>query len=65
MILFFGKMGYSVRKDQTRQLDNRIKKWYNQNRKFCFKGECAMKWVILGVIFGVCAIIRGNGVAFK
>ena len=28
------------------------------------KGENDMKWIILGVVFGVVAVIRGNGIAF-
>ncbi len=46
-------------------LDKIAEKCYNENEIQNFKGENVMKWIVLGVIFGVCAIIRGNGVAFS
>lgn len=51
--------------ERTCRLDKNAKKCYNQNINHEIKGERAMKWVILGVVFAVVAIIRGNGIAFK
>ena len=46
------------------RLDKDRIKCYNKNEIWNAKEDGNMKWVILGVIFGVCAVIRGNGVAF-
>ena len=47
------------------RLDKNDVKCYNKSEIYKIKGENVMKWIVLGVIFGVCAIIRGNGVAFS
>ena len=62
-------------RDFFTRLDKVFGKCYTKNRSCSIaseariflkqKGENGMKWIILGVIFGVVAVIRGNGIAFS